>query len=88
MTAVSLLFCFVFALFYFRFAADFYVSHRCETSEKITFFRIEAKNILLPFRFISLRSENDGAPYMEGFPKAAISHMNWFLQNVGNCTTK
>jgi hypothetical protein len=27
------------------------------------FFRIEAKKISLPFRFISLRSENDGAPY-------------------------
>jgi hypothetical protein len=26
------------------------------------FFRIEAKKISLPFRFISLRSENDGAP--------------------------
>jgi hypothetical protein len=27
------------------------------------FFRIEAKKISLPFCFISLRSENDGAPY-------------------------
>ncbi len=53
----SLLFCFVFALFHFRFASDFYVSHRCETSEKSTFLCIEAKKISLPFRFISLRSE-------------------------------
>ncbi len=29
----SLLFRFVFAMFHFRFASDFYVSHRCETSE-------------------------------------------------------
>ncbi len=47
-----LVFCFVFASFHFRFASDFHVSHQCETSEKIS----------LPFRFISLRSENDGAP--------------------------
>jgi hypothetical protein len=65
MTAVSLLFRFVFALFHFRFASDFGVSHQCETSEKITFFHIEAKKISLPLRFISLRSENDGAPYVE-----------------------
>jgi hypothetical protein len=31
-------------------------------AKKSTFFRIEAKKISLPFRFISLRSENDGAP--------------------------
>ncbi len=59
----SLLFRFVFVSFHFCFASDFYVSHRCETSEKSPFFRIEAKKISLPFRFISLRSENDGAPY-------------------------
>ncbi len=53
MTAVSLLFRFVFALFHFRFTSDFYASHRCETSEKITFFRIEVKKVSLPFRFIS-----------------------------------
>jgi hypothetical protein len=29
---------------------------------KNNFFRIEAKKISLPFRFISLRSESDGAP--------------------------
>jgi hypothetical protein len=58
----SLLFRLVFASFHFRFASDFYVSHRCEISEKSTFFRIEAKKISLPFRLISLRSENDGAP--------------------------
>jgi hypothetical protein len=34
----SLLFCFVFASFHFCFASDFYVSHRCETSEKKHFF--------------------------------------------------
>jgi hypothetical protein len=38
-------------LFHFRFASDFYVSHQCETSEKITFFGIEAKKISLPFRY-------------------------------------
>ncbi len=32
-------------------------------SLQISMFRIEAKTISLPFRFISLRSENDGAPY-------------------------
>jgi hypothetical protein len=31
-------------------------------AKKSLFFRIEAKKISLPFRFISLRSENDGAP--------------------------
>ncbi len=30
----------------------------------IHFFRIEAKKISLPFRFILLRSENDGTPYL------------------------
>jgi hypothetical protein len=30
---------------------------------KKALFRIEAKKVSLPFRFISLRSENDGAPY-------------------------
>jgi hypothetical protein len=61
----SLLFRFVFASFHFRFASDFYVLHECETSEKSTVFRIEAKKISLPFRFILLRSENDGAPYSQ-----------------------
>jgi hypothetical protein len=59
-TEVSASFSFSFHFVSFRFASDFYVSHRCETSEKITFFRIEAKKISLRFRFISLRSENDG----------------------------
>jgi hypothetical protein len=61
MTAVLLLFRLVFALFHFSFASDFYVSHQCEQAKK-HFFRSEAKKISLPFRFISLRSENDGAP--------------------------
>jgi hypothetical protein len=69
----SLLFRFVFASFLFCFASDFYVSHRCETSEKNTFFRIEAKKNSLPFRFISLRSENDGAPYLHVIVKTNIS---------------
>ncbi len=30
--------------------------------QKKHFFRIEAKNISLPFRFVLLRSKNDGAP--------------------------
>jgi hypothetical protein len=49
-----LLFHFVFASFHFRFASD------AKTSEK-TLFRIKAKKISLPFRFISLQSENDGS---------------------------
>ncbi len=53
----SLLFCFVFASFNFRFASDFYVSHQCEKSS------FSHRKISLPFRFISLRSENNGAPY-------------------------
>jgi hypothetical protein len=56
----SFLFCFCFVPF--RFASDFYVSYQRETSEKSTFFRIEAKKNLLQFRFILLRSENDSAP--------------------------
>jgi hypothetical protein len=55
----SLLFRFVFASFHFRFASDFYISYRCEKS---TFFLHRSEKISLPFRFISLRSENDGAP--------------------------
>jgi hypothetical protein len=55
MMGVFAFFRFVFASFHFRFTSDFYVSKH--------FFRIEANKILLPFRFISLRSENDGAPY-------------------------
>ncbi len=50
----SLLFRFVFASFHFRFASD------VKTSEK-DFFRIKVKKISLPFRFILLRSENDGS---------------------------
>jgi hypothetical protein len=55
MTAVLLLFRFVFAFFHFRFASDFYVAHRCETSEKITFFASKRKKIR--FRFASFRFE-------------------------------
>jgi hypothetical protein len=54
------LFRFDFASFHFHFASEFYVSHRCETSEKSTFSH-RSEKISLPFRFISLRSENDGA---------------------------
>jgi hypothetical protein len=38
-------------------------SLRSETSEKTAFFRFEAKSFSLHFRFVSLRTENDGAPY-------------------------
>jgi hypothetical protein len=34
-------------------------------NRKKHFFRIEAKKISLPLRLISLRSENDGAPYSQ-----------------------
>jgi hypothetical protein len=51
---VSLLFRFVFASFHFRFPSD------AKTSEK-NLLGIKAKNILLLFCFISLRSENDGS---------------------------
>ncbi len=44
-----------FALFHFRFASDFYVSHRCETSEKSTFFASKRKKFC--FRFASFRFE-------------------------------
>jgi hypothetical protein len=47
-----------FALFNFRSASDFYVSRRCETSQKNTFFASKRKKISFPFRFILLRSEN------------------------------
>ncbi len=55
---ITAVFRFFYVLFslrsHFCFAADFYVSHRCEQAKKAP---------SLPFRFISLRSENDGAPY-------------------------
>ncbi len=44
MTAVLLLFCFVFALFHFLFASDFYVLHPCETSENTLFSHQSKKN--------------------------------------------
>jgi hypothetical protein len=50
---VSLLFRFVFASFHFRFASD------AKTSEKTLYDRSEKNS--LPFRFISLRSKNDGS---------------------------
>jgi hypothetical protein len=50
----SLLFHFIFASFHFRFASD------AKTSKK-HLFCLEAKKISLRFRFISLRSENDGS---------------------------
>jgi hypothetical protein len=60
-------FCFFFVLFSL---SSIFVSLQISTfridvkqAKKSTFFRVEAKKILLRFRFISLRSENDGAPY-------------------------
>jgi hypothetical protein len=50
MMAFSLLFCFVFVVFHFCFTSDFYVFHLYETSNKTL--------------SLSLRSENDGAPYI------------------------
>jgi hypothetical protein len=61
-------------LFLFRFTfVLLQISTVCndENQAKKRFFRIEAKKFLLPFRFISLRSENDGAPYSrhnQGYP--------------------
>jgi hypothetical protein len=46
-----LLFRFVFASFHLRFASDFYISHRCKTSEKSTFFASKRKKFR--FRFVS-----------------------------------
>ncbi len=51
----SLLFCLVFAPFHFRFASDIYVSHRCETSEKSTFFASKWQKFR--FRFASFHFE-------------------------------
>ncbi len=51
----SLLFRFVFASFHFHFPSDFYVSHRCEKSEKSTVFASKRKKFR--FRFASLRFE-------------------------------
>ncbi len=47
-----LLFCFVFASFHFSFASDFYVSHRCETSEK---HRSEKNFVSVSLHFASIR---------------------------------
>jgi hypothetical protein len=65
-SSFSLLFCFVFASFHFRFASDFYILHQCETSENALFF---ASNQLLPDRrggrpesSLSLRSHGGGTP--------------------------
>jgi hypothetical protein len=58
-----------FAFFRFFSLLSIFVSLQISTfridakqAKKALFFRIEAKKISLPFRFISLRSENDGAP--------------------------
>ncbi len=56
----SFSFCFRFVSFSFRFRFLCFASMR--NKRKKQFFRIEATKISLPFRFISLRSENDGAP--------------------------
>jgi hypothetical protein len=45
----------------FSCASHAHARKKTNFSRKNTF-RIEVKKILLPFRFISLRSENDGAP--------------------------
>jgi hypothetical protein len=47
-------FCFVFASFHFRFASDFCVSHRCETSEKGTFFASKRKKFRFRFALHNL----------------------------------
>jgi hypothetical protein len=52
-----LLFHFIFASFHFRFVLDAKQANK-------HFFQIEAKKIYLPFRLISLRSENDSDPYL------------------------
>jgi hypothetical protein len=57
---VSFSFCFRFVSFLFRFGFLRLTSMR--NKQKNTFFLIEANKISLPFRFISLRSENVGAP--------------------------
>jgi hypothetical protein len=54
-TAVLFLFRFIFTLFPFRFASDFYVSHQCETNNNKTFFGTKQKKFC--FRFASLRFE-------------------------------
>ncbi len=58
-------FCFFFILFSLRLIfVSLWIStfNIDENKQKNTFFLIEANKISLPFRFISLRSENDGAP--------------------------
>jgi hypothetical protein len=45
------------------FASDINVSLICGKSEKTPFFRCEAKNISLSFRFVSLEAKINGAPY-------------------------
>jgi hypothetical protein len=55
----------IFASFSFRliFVSLHIYTFRIDAKQaKKAFFGIEAKQISLPFRFISLRSENDGAP--------------------------
>ncbi len=59
----SFSFCFRFVPFSFRFRFRRFASMR--NKRKKHFFRIEVKKISLPFRFISLWSENDGPPYVQ-----------------------
>ncbi len=62
-----LLFHFIFASFHFRFASDFYVSHRCEKSEKSTFVHIEAKTkICLRFALFCFEAKMTAHPNCSG----------------------
>src|SRR5450830_1551391 len=58
--------------FIFRFASYFDVSQRCETSEKTTFFRIDAKRFSLRFRPFRFRTENERRTLLSGLPSGLL----------------
>ncbi len=56
---------FVFASFHFRFASDFYVSHRCETLEKTHFFASKRKKFHFRFALFRFEARMTGHPRQE-----------------------
>ncbi len=72
--AVFCFFSFFFASFHFRFTSDFYVSHRCETSEKSTFFshRSEKNFASVSLHFASKRKWRRTLT-------VALQNMRWIL---------
>jgi hypothetical protein len=67
-------------LFHFRYASDFYVSHRCETSEKTLFFSLKRKKFRFRFALFRFEAKITAHPTphtseVNTFTSTAHSHM-------------